>query len=110
LSPGGKATKPAAVLLLSSVQSAHFVGAPGKATNGIVTQLEGTNAEGMRSESNVKIKRRPFSFVGPKLRSAPAKSVTGKKGNGEDAKKGGAGKENVPAPVVTAPTNSLRAR
>ncbi|KAJ7866479.1 hypothetical protein B0H13DRAFT_2670736 [Mycena leptocephala] len=99
LSPGGKATKPAAVLLLSSVPSSHSVGAPGKAIDG--TQIEGKN-------SDVKIKRRPFSFVLPNgvLRSAPAKPATGKKGNSEDVKKGGAGKENAPAPAVIAPTNS----
>jgi hypothetical protein len=83
------------------------VGAPGKAINGVVTHPEGTNAEGMRSESNVKIRRRPFSFVLPNgvLRSAPAKLATGKKVNSEGVKNGGAGKENVPAPAVTAPTN-----
>jgi hypothetical protein len=81
------------------------VGAPGKAINGIVTQLEGTNAEGMRSESNVKIKRRPFSFVLPNgvSRSTSAKPATGKKVNGDDVKSSGAGKENAPAPAVTAP-------
>jgi hypothetical protein len=75
------------------------VGAPGKAIDG--TQIEGKN-------SDVKIKRRPFSFVLPNgvLRSAPAKPATGKKGNSEDVKKGGAGKENAPAPAVIAPTNS----
>jgi hypothetical protein len=75
------------------------VGAPGKA-------IDGTQPAG--KDSDVKIRRRPFSFVLPNgvLRSTSAKPATGKKVDSEDVKSSGAGKENAPAPAVIAPTNS----